>query len=55
MVTSDSDGTSLLLTAGGQLTAAVLVVVAAAAVARLRRYFDVLSPIDFPSLARIAP
>ncbi|GIF36093.1 hypothetical protein [Actinoplanes xinjiangensis] len=55
VVTSDPDGTSLLLTAGGQLTAAVLVVVAAAAVARLRRYFDVLSPIDFPSLARTAP
>ncbi|MEV8513610.1 hypothetical protein [Dactylosporangium sp. NPDC051484] len=55
IATNDSDGTSLLLTVKGQLTVAGLVVVAGVAVVRLRRYFDLVTPIDFPSLARTAP
>ncbi|WP_213456616.1 hypothetical protein [Rhizomonospora bruguierae] len=55
IATSNSDGTSVLLTVEGQLAVAGLVVVAGAAVVRLRRYFDLLTPIDFPSLARATP
>lgn len=55
LATSDTDGTSLLLTVEGQLIAAGLVVMACAAVVRLRRYFDQVTPIEFPALARTAP
>lgn len=48
VATSDLDGTSLLLTAGGQLAAAGLAVIAGAAVLGLRRQFDRFALVDFP-------